>query len=56
MAACKRVAPWDSGWEAGWEGGCRWIGRRLSTRYSEGVPEAGVFEEEVHKGEACLCQ
>ena len=50
MAACKRVAPRDSGWEAGWEGGCRWIGGRLGARYSEGISEAGMLKRRCTGG------
>ena len=56
MAACKWVAPWDGGWKVGWEGGCCWIGGWLSACHTEGVAEAGMFEEEVDGGKARLYQ
>ena len=56
MAASEWAAPWDGGWKAGWKSGCRWIGGRLSTCYSGGITEVGMFEEEVDGGEARLYQ
>ena len=47
MSACHWVAQWDGGWEVSREDGCRRIGSWLGELYTESVPEAGVFEEEV---------
>ena len=46
MSACHWVAP---GWWLGSckGGGCRRIGSWLGACYTESVPEAGMFEEEV---------
>ena len=54
MAACKRVTPLNGGWKAVWKGRCCWVGGRLGTRYTKGIAEAGMFEEEVDWWKACL--